>query len=137
MTPSISSLSAVPKCFASCSIGSKPSHRLPEKLQAISSAGFSAIELSFPDLLSFACDQCKREVHPTDYDALCGVASKVEKICKSLGLKVLVLQPFANFEGWPENSKEREDAFNRAKGWIRIMAAAGTDMLQVSHYSSM
>ena len=32
--------------------------------------------------------------------------------------------------GWPEGSKEREDAFSRAKGWIEIMKAVGTDMLQ-------
>jgi sugar phosphate isomerase/epimerase len=47
------------------------------------------------------------------------------------GLKVLILQPFANFEGWPEGSAEREDAFSRLHGWMRIMEAAGTDMLQV------
>ena len=42
-----------------------------------------------------------------------------------------MLQPFSNFEGWPQGSKERGDAFSRAKGWIQIMQAVGTDMLQV------
>lgn len=42
-----------------------------------------------------------------------------------------MLQPFANFEGWPEGSAGRHDALSRARGWIRIMRAAGTDMLQV------
>ncbi len=43
-----------------------------------------------------------------------------------------MLQPFSNFEGWPEGSKKRDDAFARAKGWIEIMHVVGTDMLQVS-----
>ena len=42
----------------------------------------------------------------------------------------MMLQPFSNFEGWPEGSKERADAFGRACGWTRIMRAVGTDMLQ-------
>jgi len=52
-------------------------------------------------------------------------------LCKDYGLKILILQPFANFEGWPNGSKEREDAFDRAEGWMRIMKAVGTDMLQI------
>jgi hypothetical protein len=44
-----------------------------------------------------------------------------------------MLQPFANFEGWPKESSERKDAFNRAAGWSSIMEAVGTDMLQVSY----
>ncbi|KAJ5894138.1 hypothetical protein N7495_005829 [Penicillium taxi] len=43
----------------------------------------------------------------------------------------MMLQPFANFEGWPKDSVKREEAFTRAKGWIEIMKAVGTDLLQV------
>ena len=42
-----------------------------------------------------------------------------------------MLQPFANFEGWKEGSDGRKDAFERAAGWIQIMQACGTDLLQV------
>jgi hypothetical protein len=38
----------------------------------------------------------------------------------------MMLQPFANFEGWPKGSTEREDAFTRARGWIKIMKVLGT-----------
>ena len=126
-----SSLSTIPTSFATVSIGT-PSDPLPSKLRAIASAKFSAIELGFPDLLSFASSHLGKEVGPYDYDDLCIAGQEVKKLCEEVGLKVLVLQPFANFEGWPEGSKEREDAFRRAKGWIRIMQAVGTDMLQVS-----
>jgi hypothetical protein len=43
----------------------------------------------------------------------------------------MMLQPFANFEGWPKDSPERKDAFERAAGWIEIMKVVGTDILQV------
>ncbi|KAK6437188.1 hypothetical protein LTR95_006623 [Oleoguttula sp. CCFEE 5521] len=133
------SLSEIPVAFASCSIGCKPSHTLPRKLEAIAKAGFTAIELSMPDLLDFA-NQTKaeggQEVGPYDFNDLCTAATEVKRLCDSHNLKVLILQPFANFEGWPEGSPEREHAFTRLRGWIRIMEAAGTDMLQVGSSDS-
>ena len=125
------SLQTIPTSYASVSIG-KPTDPLPDKLNAISSAGFDAIELGFPDLLNFATSYLKRDVLATDYDDLCEAAEEVKKLTDKLGLSILILQPFANFEGWPEGSSERKDAFERAKGWIRIMQAVGTDLLQVS-----
>jgi sugar phosphate isomerase/epimerase len=122
----------IPTCYASCSIGHKPEHDLPAKLKAISQAGFDAIELSMPDLLSFANEKLKKEVGPKDYDDLCQVGPEVRKLCQELGLKILILQPFANFEGWKKGSVEASDAIERAKGWVRIMESVGTDMLQVS-----
>ena len=120
----------VPICYASCSIG-KPSDPLPAKLDAILAAGFDAIELSFPDLHNFAQSFLEKELKEKDYDDLCRAGNEVKELCKARGLKILVLQPFSNFEGWPEGSLERKDAFERAHGWIRIMQAVGTDMLQV------
>ena len=32
-------------------------------------------------------------------------------MCKGLGLKIVMLQPFANFEGWKPQPEERKDAF--------------------------
>jgi sugar phosphate isomerase/epimerase len=55
----------------------------------------------------------------------------VRALAAQYSLKIMMLQPFSNFEGWERGSKEREDAFARAKGWIKIMHAVGTDMLQV------
>lgn len=52
------------------------------------------------------------------------------------GLNVFLMQPFANFEGWPENSPECKDAWERADGWARIMHAVGCDMLQIGSSDS-
>jgi sugar phosphate isomerase/epimerase len=131
MTLQPASLTTIPTSFATVSIGWKDEHTLLRKLEAIAAAGFMAIELGMPDILTFAKQQLKHEVGPYDFDDLVSVSETIKDICNEKKLKVLMLQPFSNFEGWREGSEEREDAFRRAKGWIRIMEAVGTDMLQV------
>ena len=134
-----SSLEDIPLAYASCSIGCRKEHTLPKKLDAIAAAGFQAIELSMPDLLSFANqhlrpakqDDGPGAIGPYDYVDLCTAAKVVKSMCEAKGLKILILQPFAHFEGWPKDSFSRQDAFARAEGWSRIMEACGTDMLQV------
>ena len=129
MSISKDSLSTIPTCYATVSVGT-PNHNLEEKVKAIAGAGFQGIELGFPDLLSFASQKLGRDVGPQEFDILCNSGLEVKRICTELGLKIVMLQPFSNFEGWRPQSAERKDAFNRAKGWIRIMEAVGTDMLQ-------
>lgn len=121
---------SIPTCYATVSIGT-PDTPLDQKLEAIAAAGFQGIELGFPDLLSFASKRQNQEVQAQDFDTLCHVAPEVKQLVEKKGLKLVMLQPFSNLEGWPEGSDGREDAFRRAKGWIRIMEAVGTDMLQV------
>ncbi|TLD39155.1 3-dehydroshikimate dehydratase [Venturia nashicola] len=131
MALQLSSLNTIPVSYATCSIGCKAEHTLPKRLEAIANAGFTAVELSMPDILEFASMHLGKEVGPYDYDDLVTASKLIKGMCDAKDLKVLMLQPFSNFEGWAEGSPEREDAFRRARGWIRIMEAAGTDMLQV------
>ncbi|KAI1087932.1 xylose isomerase-like protein [Rostrohypoxylon terebratum] len=121
----------VPTCYATCSIGHKDSHTLPLKLKAISEAGFDAVELSMPDILSYGEMLNGQKPNPKNYDTLVEVGKQIRVHAEEHDLKILMLQPFSNFEGWPKGSSERKDAFERAEGWIRIMEAVGTDMLQV------
>ncbi|KAI4865196.1 xylose isomerase-like protein [Hypoxylon rubiginosum] len=121
----------IPTCYATCSIGHKESHTLPLKLKAIADAGFDAIELSMPDILAYGKMLNGQEPNPKDYDTLVEIGKSVRVQAEEHNLKILMLQPFANFEGWPKGSSERKDAFQRAEGWMRIMEAVGTDMLQV------
>lgn len=131
MSIDLATLGTIPISYASCSIGFNPSDTLPKKLDAISEVGFEGIELSFPDILAFGEQHLGHEIDPKNYDELCTVASEIKKQCDVRKLKIMMLQPFSNFEGWPEGSDERKDAFERAEGWIQIMQACGTDMLQV------
>ena len=131
MSLSKSSFASIPTCYATVSVGT-PQHSLREKLEAITNAGFQGIELGFPDLLNWACKYHDREVDDHDWTSLSDAAKVVRKWCEEHNLKVVMLQPFGNFEGWPADSEERKDAFRRAKGWITIMKSLGCDMLQVS-----
>jgi sugar phosphate isomerase/epimerase len=81
--------------------------------------------------VSFASSYHKKEIKEDDYENLCSAGVEVRKLCAVNKLGIMMLQPFSNFEGWPEGSKERLDAFERAKGWIKVMQAVGTNMLQV------
>lgn len=149
--------SSLPLSLASCSIG-LPRHTLHQKLEAISQAGFKGIELSFPDLVSHANElvklgQIKKPpqgqkgsndgdgdaggvVAEDDWPTLREAAKSAAHLCSTHGLKILVLQPFANFEGWAPGSPEREAVFARARGWLSIMEASGCDMLQVGSTDS-
>ena len=127
------SLASIPTCYATVSIGT-PHTPLDQKLRAIADAGFQGIELGFPDLLSFASTFHNAKVDAQDFDAICKACQQVKEMCQAAGLKIVMLQPFSNFEGWAPQSAEREDAFLRAKGWIKIMDAVGTDLLQVGDF---
>jgi sugar phosphate isomerase/epimerase len=89
------------------------------KLKAISQAGFYAIELSMPDLLPFANEKPKRSAPKTTMICV-KLDPRSRKLCQELGLKILILQLFATFEGW-KGSVEVKDAIERAKEWVRIM----------------
>lgn len=123
----------IPLSYATCSLGTTATP-LQTKLSIISNAGFSAIELAFPDLLNHASTLANREIdnnNNIDYDSLIPAASDIKRLAAANGLQILMLQPFSNFEGWPRGSSERQEAFTRAKGWISLMEVLGTDMLQV------
>lgn len=125
------SLRRVPLSYATCSIGTSKHDTLPRRLEAISFAGYTGIELSFPDILTYGSSVLGYEIDPKNYSELIRVAAEIWHLVDANGLKVMMLQPFANFEGWPQGTPEREDAFQRAHGWIDIMDTVGTDLLQV------
>ncbi|KAF2499164.1 3-dehydroshikimate dehydratase [Lophium mytilinum] len=130
MSIDLATLTNIPISYASCSIGNS-STPLPEKLDALSKTGFEGIELSFPDILAFGKLHLGHDIKPDNYGELEKVATEIKDMCKARNLKIMLLQPFANFEGWPQNSEEHKDALERAAGWIRIMQACGCDILQV------
>lgn len=126
------SLQKIPLSYASCSIGCSPTHTLPGRLEALSAAGFIAIELSFPDIVDYATQILGRRVAPNNYAELLPIADEIRRLCKANNLSIMMLQPFSNFEGWRKGAIEREEAFNRATGWMEIMNVVGTDLLQVN-----
>lgn len=116
-------LNDIKLCYATPSLGMHESHTLPRKLEAIAQAGFTAIELGMPDLTAYG--QCQEH----EFDRLYAAAVKVGELCRSLRLKVLVLQPHSQFEGYDATTlKSRLD---RAERWFKVMQPLGCDMMQV------
>jgi 4-hydroxyphenylpyruvate dioxygenase len=85
---------------------------LDEKLEAIASAGFKAVEFFENDLLSFA-----------------GTTIDARNMCADLGLEIITFQPFRDFEGLPEPQRAR--AFARAERKFDVMGELGCDLLLV------
>ncbi|GIZ49559.1 hypothetical protein CKM354_001258900 [Cercospora kikuchii] len=128
---------SIPLAYASCSIGTNPPSSVPDRLAAISSAGFQAIELSMPDLVSFASEHFNsNDITDHSFSKLESAAHELKKILDEHNLKVFMMQPFANFEGWPHDSPEYKDAWERVEGWSKIMSAVDCDMLQVGSSDS-
>jgi 4-hydroxyphenylpyruvate dioxygenase len=85
---------------------------LSEKLDAIAAAGFKRVEIFENDLLSAAMTPAE-------------VAHRIA----ALGLGIVTLQPFRDFEGMPEPQRAR--TFERAERKFDLMQELGCDLLMV------
>ena len=80
---------------------------LREKLEAIAAAGFEGVEIFETDILA--------------HD---GTPADVGRLVRDLGLEIVALQPFRDFEGMPEPRRAR--GFERAKRKFQLMNELGT-----------
>lgn len=119
-------LDEIPLCYASPSLGMHASHTLPKKIEAISKAGYQALEMAMPDLLAYAGLESDDESPAKLREA----ATEIGRLCREAGLKVLVLQPHSQFEGYTD-PEVRKGKLARAERWLTLMEPLGCDMLQV------
>ncbi|GAB4069210.1 sugar phosphate isomerase/epimerase and 4-hydroxyphenylpyruvate domain-containing protein [Ancylobacter sonchi] len=85
---------------------------LVEKLEAIATAGFPAVEIFENDLIAFP-----------------GSPAEVRRICGDLGLSIVTCQPFRDFEGMPEGRRQR--TFDRAERKFDLLQELGSELLFV------
>jgi 4-hydroxyphenylpyruvate dioxygenase len=85
---------------------------LPEKLAAISTAGFDGIEIFEQDFIA-------HDEGPKD----------VGRMVRDHGLEIMLFQPFRDFEGLPD--PERSRAFDRAERKFDVMGELGTDLMLI------
>lgn len=88
------------------------SGNLLEKLEAIASAGFKAVEIFENDLIAYPASP-----------------AQVRRICDDLGLTIVTCQPFREFEGLPLD--KREKALDRAERKFDLLQELGSDLLFV------
>ena len=85
--------------YSTDSAGMHPSYTLPVKLRAIYDAGFTQVEIGFPDLEAYAGQESNGDYKNLDdagkgdIDKLCDTARKVRTLCHELGLEALVVHP--------------------------------------------
>jgi 4-hydroxyphenylpyruvate dioxygenase len=85
---------------------------LDEKLEAIAAAKFDGVELFENDLLTFA-----------------GTPADVRAMIEGLGLERVAFQPFRDFEGMPDDRRER--VFARAERKFDVMQELDFELLMV------
>jgi 4-hydroxyphenylpyruvate dioxygenase len=85
---------------------------LSEKLEAIAAAKFDAVEIFDNDLITFS-----------------GTPTEVRRATEQLGLGIVTLQPFRDFEGMP--GQQRARAFARAERKFDVMQELGCDLLMI------
>ena len=85
---------------------------LSEKLEAIAAAKFDAVEIFENDLVTFN-----------------GTPADVRRAAERLGLDIVTLQPFRDFEGMPDN--QRAAVFARAERKFDVMQELGCDLLMI------
>ena len=85
---------------------------LMEKLNAIAAAGFDGVEIFENDLMYFD-----------------GSPSEVKSICADLGLRILLFQPFRDFEAAPRPRMPKN--FDRAELKFDVMEQLGADLMLV------
>lgn len=122
--------------YSTDSAGMHPSHTLPIKLRAIYDAGFTQVEIGFPDLETFAEQEFEGnykkldDAGKGDVEKLCQVAAKVRSLCDELGMHILVVHPFSEYEGYTDK-KKKQQGLERAQSWFRVLGKLGCTMLQV------
>jgi sugar phosphate isomerase/epimerase len=142
------SLNKIPLSYATPSLGMHSSHTLPDKISAASDAGFTGIEIGFPDLLAYTISKysvaalhgaewAPDEPDPFDHDeqawtALADTAHELRADLNRRGMKVTLLQPFSQYEGWRDNGVRRKWVWRKAERWLDLAHILEAEALQVS-----
>ncbi|KAK9234911.1 xylose isomerase-like protein [Lipomyces kononenkoae] len=116
-----------PISIASLSLGRASHHDLAEKIHAASAAGFQGVELFYEDIELHA----KQNSNDSFEESILQSAKVFKDLCDECNLKVVVLQPFMNYDGLLDPI-ERAQQIVKIKLWFKIAKAVGTDLILVT-----
>ncbi|KAI5817245.1 sugar phosphate isomerase [Pyronema omphalodes] len=116
----------LPIAIASMSLGRAAHHDLETKLAAASAAGFRGVELFYEDikLPARAMTEGKFETN------LHISAQHFRDLCDKYNLKIIVFQPFKNYDGLLSPQRHAEK-IEKLKNWIKIAKILRTDIIQI------
>lgn len=105
------------------SLGRPWIHDLPSKLHQAAQHGYQGIELFFDDLDCLATKE-----HNGSHMA---AAQHVRRICDSLNLTIICLQPFGFYEGLLDRAQHEHLVTVKLPLWFDLARALKTDLIQV------
>jgi 4-hydroxyphenylpyruvate dioxygenase len=118
-------------CIATMSLGSSDIHDLTHKIVSAAREGFRGIELYWDDLVY----DCRKEFPRSSKDQLpqredlTYTAERIKKICDQVGIEVVSLQPFRNFDGSQDDWNDRLNEFENL--WLPCAQVLGARIIAV------
>jgi 4-hydroxyphenylpyruvate dioxygenase len=115
------------------SLGRAWHHPLKGKLQQASTAGFRGIEIFHEDLEYFARALSGSENNndaPLPSTQLIAAATEIRKLCSTLNLSIIGLQPFLFYEGLLDRA-EHAKRIEKLHVWFEIVDALDVDIIQI------
>ncbi|KAL4966614.1 sugar phosphate isomerase/epimerase family protein [Aspergillus stella-maris] len=103
-------------------LGQSPTHDLDTKIRAAHAAGFQGLEIVYGDLERYST---------SNSIPITSGAKQIRDLTESLGLSILSLAPFENFEG---SKRPLEERLNVAKHWLDTARTLGATYLQIPSY---
>lgn len=108
--------------IASMSLGRPQIHCLPSKLFQASKHGFEGVEIFYEDLVCLA--ECMAI-------SLLEAAVEARRICDSLQLSIVCLQPLLFYEGLVDRAEHKRQLSERVPFWFKIAQLLRTDLIQI------
>ncbi|KAJ0274882.1 hypothetical protein COL922a_014562, partial [Colletotrichum nupharicola] len=99
-------------------LGQNEAHTLDLKIRAAAAQGFSGLEIVYSDLDRYSTTQ--------NLPISTG-AKQIRQLCDDLGLEILSLAPFENFEG---TKSPIQDRLAVASAWLDLARILGATYLQ-------
>ena len=115
---------------ATVSLGNPNGHPIQSILQAASNAGLKGIEICYNNLLNHATHLSSLNADAVEQKHLVQSAEDIKRMCDEFGLTIIVLQPFAFYDGLVDSEMHRQMVAKFGR-WIELAHALGCDIIQM------
>lgn len=113
------------------SLGSSNLHDVRDKLREAARHRFEAVELFYDDLEALARSLSHDGGRPPQRDDILRATREVDGLCRSLGLRVLNLQPFRFYEGLIDRAEHARLLGEVLPLWLEIVGILDSDAILV------
>lgn len=115
---------------ATVSLGAPGVHGILHILQAASKAGLKGIEIFYNHLAHHAARSSNQDIDDLSAEALLQAARNVRQVCDELGLTIITLQPFAQYDGLLDQEQHHR-MVRKFELWIELAHTLGCSIVQV------